>query len=229
MNIMKKYKKKFNMFKAIIGKDDPIILEIGAHFGEDSMRFAEAFPKATIHCFEPDPRCIEIFKKHVKNDRIKLHEIALSSVEGELEFYQSYNDQESETPEKYDWISDEDYKDLKLGNSGSSSLKKGYDKNLKETIRVKALTYDKWAETNNINNVDLAWIDVQGAEKEVLDGMSNKIKHIKLMWIEFGELQYEGALTREETIKYMKSRGFKTIEHFSSKGSSGDLLFKRLD
>ena len=34
MNIMKKYKKKFNIFKAIIGKDDPVILEIGAHFGE---------------------------------------------------------------------------------------------------------------------------------------------------------------------------------------------------
>ena len=227
MNIMKKYKKKFNIFKVILGKDNPVILEIGAHFGEDSMRFAQVFPNATIHCFEPDPRCITVFKKYVNNKNIFLHEVALSNIDGELEFFQSFNSEEQSTPEKYDWISNEDYESLKLGNSGSSSLKKGYDKILSETIKVKAVTYNNWSMKNNIDQVDLAWIDVQGAEKDVLDGMGKRIKHINFLWIEFGEMSYEDALSRKDTIEYMKRKGFKIIEHFSSQGLSGDLLFKR--
>lgn len=227
MDIMKKYKQKFNIFKVLLNKQDPVILEIGAHFGEDSMRFAASFPKADIHCFEPDPRCISVFKKYVNDERIKLHEIALSNIAGELEFYQSFNDSETKTPPKYDWISDEDYEKLKLGNSGSSSLKKGYDKTLPNVIKVKSQRYDEWAIQNNVDAVDLAWIDVQGAEKDVLDGMGNKINDISFIWIEFGETGYDDALTRQETIDYMTAKGFKVIEHFSSKGSSGDLLFKR--
>ncbi len=77
---MKKYKRKFDVFKVILSKNNPTIVEIGAHFGEDSMRFAEAFPEAQIHCFEPDPRCIEVFKKYVKNKRIILYELTLVAV-----------------------------------------------------------------------------------------------------------------------------------------------------
>lgn len=228
MNIMKKYKQKFNIFKVLLDKPDPVILEIGAHFGEDSMRFAVSFPKADIHCFEPDPRCISVFKKYVNDEKIKLYEIALSNIAGELEFYQSYNDGETKTPSKYDWISDEDYEKLKLGNSGSSSLKRGYDKTLPNVIKVKAQRYDEWATENNIDIVDLAWIDVQGAEKDVLDGMGDKINDISFIWIEFGEAGYADALSRQQTIDYMAIKGFKVIEHFSSKGPSGDLLFKRI-
>ena len=191
MDIMKKYKKKFDVFKVIINKDDPTILEIGAHFGEDSMRFAEAFPS------------------------------------GELEFFQRYNESEQTTPEKYDWISDEDYSSMKLGNSGSSSLKKGYGKTLSESIKVQSVRYDSWAKDNNIGMVDLAWIDVQGAERDVLDGMGDKIGSINIIWIEYGEEQYEDAMSRQDTINYMSNKGFSLIEHFSSKGDKGDLLFRR--
>jgi 2-O-methyltransferase len=227
MNIMKKYKKKFNMFKVVLGKDNPVILEIGAHFGEDSMRFAHVFPNATIHCFEPDPRCIEIFKKHVKDKKIFLHEIALSNIDGELEFFQSYNEKEQTTPEKYSWISDEDYQNLKLGNSGASSLKKGYNSVLKDTIKVKSTTYYKWSTNNKIDEVDLVWIDVQGAERDVLEGIGNKLKHIRFIWIEYGEMFYDDSMSREQTVNMLSSKGFEVIEELSSHENKGDLLFKR--
>ena len=229
MSLMKKYKRKFDVFKVILSKNNPTIVEIGAHFGEDSMRFAEAFPEAQIHCFEPDPRCIEVFKKYVKNKRINLYEFALSNVAGELEFFQSYNESEKTTPEKYDWISDEDYSLLKLGNSGSSSLKKGYNKTLPKSIKVQTIRYDVWASANEIGNVDLAWIDVQGAEKDVLDGMGKSINQVKHIWIEYGEKDYDDAMSRSETIDYLLSKGFELIEHFSSSGNTGDLLFRRVE
>ena len=227
MSWMKKYKKKFNLFKVVLGRDNPTIIEIGAHFGEDSVRFTEAFPSARIFAFEPDPRSIEIFKKHVNDDRIELIELALSDVEGELEFFQSYQEyQPADVPSKYDWISEQDYKKGKLNNSGSSSLKKGYQHVLGETIKVKSKRYDNWACERDIRHVDLAWIDVQGAEKDVILGMGDEIKNIKFIWTEYGEMMYEGSMSRQDTIKLLDEKGFGAIEELSDRGSSGDLLFR---
>ena len=64
-SIMKKYQQKFENFKYVIGKDNPIIIEIGSHYGEDSLRFIETFENAKVYCFEPDPRNIDIHKKHI--------------------------------------------------------------------------------------------------------------------------------------------------------------------
>ena len=82
MKYMKHYGEKFNMFKSIIKKNNPVIVEVGAHYGEDSMRFVETFPKCKIFCFEPDKRNIDIFKKYVNDKRVHLFEVALSNKSG---------------------------------------------------------------------------------------------------------------------------------------------------
>ncbi len=227
-SIMKHYKDKFSMIKKIVGKENPVIIEIGAHYGEDSLRLAETFSGLELYCFEPDPRNIVAFKKYIKDPRIQLFEIALSDTSGVAEFYQSYQEyDETDLPTKYDWIDQEVYLKESLNNSGSSSLKKGYKFVLNDSILVKTQRFDEWSEENEIQEVDFAWIDVQGAEKEVLDGMGESIRKIKLIWIEYGETQYVGALRRSETINYLHNKGFTPVEQFSSQGNAGDLLFLR--
>ena len=229
-SIMKHYSSKFKNIKDLLEKDNPVIIEIGSHYGEDSVRFGETFKDIKLYCFEPDPRNIEIHKKHINDDRIKLFEIALSYEDGEAEFYQSYSDQINDgVLEKYDWISEEDYVDKKLNNSGSSSLKKGYGNVLSETITVKTQRFDNWYKENNIGQIDFCWIDVQGAEKDVFDGMGNDIKNIKYIWVEYGETGYEDGMSRDETIRYLSEKGFGVVEAYSDYGTSGDLLFERND
>ena len=223
MSVMKSYKQKFDTFKEVLDKENPVIVEIGAHFGEDSMRFCEVFPESKVFCFEPDPRCIEVFKKYVKDDRIKLFELALSNKNGKADFYQSYDGRDEFVPEKYDWINIEDYRNNKLSNSGSSSLKKGYRNNLAKIV-VETKRFDDWYTENNIGEIDLAWIDVQGAEKDVLEGMGNSIENIAIIWIEYGEKEYDGALTRNDTISYMEKKGFLVVDSLSSIAESGDLM-----
>jgi len=46
-----------NMFH-LIGKESPVILEIGANCGQSTVTFMEQMPSATVYCFEPDPRAI---------------------------------------------------------------------------------------------------------------------------------------------------------------------------
>ena len=227
-HILKNYSKKFHNLKKLIKNKQPLIIEIGAHFGEDSLRFKHIFPDSILHCFEPDPRSISIFKKHVLLNNVFLYELALSNTDGEKEFYPSFNADKIKTvPEKYSWISLEDYNSLKLNNSGSSSLKKGYKDLLSEKISVQTERFDNWAKNHNIGLIDLVWIDVQGAEEDVINGMGEKIKSINYVWIEYGEKTYEDALSREETIKLFKDKGFYLINFLSSKNQSGDLLFSR--
>ena len=226
---MKKYKRKFLIFKKIIGTDAPIIVEVGAHYGEDTLRFLETFPRAKVYCFEPDPRNIKIFESYVKDDRVVLSHSALAATEGKAEFFQSYEElQDNRVPEKYDWIDLEDYKQEQINSSGASSLKKGHKDILPNSIVVKTERFDNWHRISGVGTIDLLWIDVQGAEADVIEGMGEAAQHVKLVWIEYGETQYQGALTRLDTVRLMKEKGFAAVNELSDHGAAGDLLFKRI-
>lgn len=224
-NVMKHYAPKFNMIKSILKKDDPTVVEIGAHYGEDSLRFLESFSKVNLICFEPDPRNIKMFKKYVNDERVKLFELALSNEKGKAKFYQSYQQyKQDKIPEKYDWIQREEYIKNDLNNSGSSSLKKGYFHVLDTPIEVETNRFDTWYKENNIGEIDFVWLDVQGAEREVIEGMGKEIENIKYFWLEYGETLYEGGMNRQDTIALMEEKGFKIVERYSDSTKQGDIL-----
>jgi FkbM family methyltransferase len=213
INMQARYIKKFNDIKLLIGKEDPCLVEIGAHYGEDTLRFLETFPKCSIHCFEPDPRNIEIFKEYIDYDNVYLYPIALSNTTGTANFYQSYDVKDSivSVPEKYSFIEQSDYNNNIATGSGASSLKKGFDKIL-STCKVDTDTYHNWSQQNDISYVDFCWVDVQGAEFEVILGMGNQIQYIKHIWMEYGESQYDGALSFDETKSLLNSKGFELVD-----------------
>ena len=226
INIMKNYGKKFQKIKSLINSDSPKIIEVGSHYGEDTLRMLYTFPDAKIYCFEPDERNIDIFKKHVQSEQVQLNEMALSNINGISRFYRSYTDYDGDSvPSKYDFISFYDYKNKKLHNSGASSLKKGYENCLYGEFFVETIRFDEWYKINDIGYIDLAWIDVQGAEYEVIDGIGELIRKFQFIWIEYGENQYEGSLSRNETIKLLYEKNFSIITEISSKELIGDLMF----
>lgn len=226
MSYMKNYRHKFSMFKTIIGREDPIIVEVGSHYGEDTLRFLETFKNPSIYCFEPDPRNIIVFKKYVKEEKVKLYESALSDFNGKSLFFQSYIElEENLVPHKYDWVSKEDYFDNKLNSSGASSLKKGYGKTFDKPIKIDVIKGSSWMKENKIKEIDLLWVDVQGSEKEVIQGFGTSLNKANFIWIEYGETMYEGGMTRQETINLLSDYGFVCIENLSDKGLQGDLLF----
>jgi FkbM family methyltransferase len=65
------------------------IIEVGSHYGQDTIRLRKAFPKARIIAFEPDPRNIY----QAKLARVHLHveyvEAALSDTDGAATFHLS--------------------------------------------------------------------------------------------------------------------------------------------
>ena len=51
-----------------------------------------------------------------------------------------------------------------------------------KTINVKCDTIDNYCNINNIENIDFIKIDVEGAEKMVLDGANNMLKNKNKKW-----------------------------------------------
>ena len=57
----------------------------------------------------------------------------------------------------------------------------------------------------------MTWIDVQGAEREVIEGGTNTLLNTSYVWIEYGETQYEGGMDLKETLDLFENLGFKNI------------------
>jgi len=216
---------KFKIVKSLIKKKNPVIVEVGAHYGEDSVKLLDVCG-ATVYCFEPDPRNIAIIKQYI-GTKIKLYEYAVSNKNGEAEFYQSYNpDVTPKMLKKYSWIDKKDYIKLKLNSSGASSLKSGY-RFVSDHITVNTIRLEDWIIKHKILSIDLLWIDVQGAECEVIEGLGKKNECVQYVVMEYGETNnYDGALTREQTIKLMKNNDFILMTKFSSSSDRGDLWFR---
>ena len=187
--------------KSLIGTEDPIILEIGANNGTDTIDFLNTFKYGRFFCFEPDPRALAQWMQNVKDPRAQVFNIAISDQIGSIEFNQS-----SGWPP--DW--DKPSPDAEWNMSGSIKKPKNhipihpwclFDKK----IMVNTITLDEWVENVGVKEIDFAWIDVQGAEFEVITGgrdtFDNKLRYV---YTEYSnDEQYEGQLNKEELLKML--------------------------
>lgn len=190
--------------------ESPVIFEIGAHKGTDSIFLCKAKPSCTLHAFEPDPRNS---LQHLPGNVVKNY-VALSDKEGVLEFYQS-----DKHIENYEW-------------DCSSSLKKpknhieayDYVTFKSEPIKVQSTTLDLYCKRNNIQKIDFIWMDVQGAEGDVIEGGREILKNTKYMYFEYSDKElYEGEPTLEEVLS--KLPGWEILRKWERK-NDGDILLK---
>ena len=213
--------------KRILRKDNPFVLEIGSHIGLDTLKFLNEFKDITIYCFEPDPRCIAVFKEIVKDPRCTLIEAAVSNADGIVVLHLSggwppgYKDQMDWIYGRGDW-------------NASSSIKKSVSNSsmypwlsFEKRIEVRTLKLDTWIKENNIGSVDFVWADVQGAEKELIEGAVNALTVVKYFFTEYGEKSpYPDAMTRKETIDVLSQHDFEIMPQYSDEGAVGNLLFR---
>jgi len=187
--------------------ENPIILEAGAFLGNDTKKLCSLWPKGFIYAFEPFLSNFNKVKQSVQGFKnVKLYNCALSDFIGSSSFF------------------------VNQQNPGASSLftpitfSYNYQK---EPITVNCVTLDYWATQNNVDHIDFIWLDVEGAELNVLKAGENILRTVKVIHVEvnFKEFWKDIALFKE-LRQWLEEKKFRIVwRNTPSENHQANVLF----
>lgn len=180
---------------------------VGVHFGKEIKSILNNYPNVSIVGFECSQRYIERLKRNFAlNSRVKIINKAISSSNGTANFY--------ETSLKGNGSL------LEIGELSKIS----YGSSQKEKFLVETTTLDTYYKNKDL---DILWIDVQGAEKLVLEGAKETLKKIKAVFIEISIKNglYLNSVTMEQLNDIFIKNGFKLILLGTDFNLTGNALY----
>lgn len=200
----------------LLGKDDPVILDIGSNDGGQTLQFLSLFRAARVYAFEPDPRAAETFRARVTDARAKLFRLAISDEDGTARFYASGGAPSSEWREARPagW-------DL----SGSIRKPTGHRElhpwcTFDAALEVETKRLDTWCREEGVGEIDFIWADVQGAEESLIRGGREALSRTRYFYTEYSDHElYEGQIGLREILRLLPD--FKVLYRFP-----GDMLLK---
>lgn len=151
-----------------------VIVDLGAHIGLATLRLLATHPDARVVAVEADPVLVERLRENVAGLPVTVVHAAICGESGTRPFYRS----------------------------DTSSLASSLDPTVasQSSIRVPALSLDDLLDSQEIEEVDLLKLDVEGAEWELFeDGVPSRIRSI------VGEIHPRGANAPEEYIERLAS------------------------
>jgi len=150
----------------ILAKTQPkLCIDVGAHYGEYSIELLK-LTTAKVVAFEPLPTSFNKLKQNTIefSERIKLESAGVGAIEEESVFH--YNPSASDQA------------------SFSTEIKEVNYVNNEHKITVPVTTLDSYFEKNNITEVDLIKIDVEGFESEVFAGAIRVLTEVRPRFIQ---------------------------------------------
>lgn len=181
--------------RQLVGKENPVIIEVGANCGQTTVELLRAMPGATIFAFEPEPRAIAKFREAIASPNVHLFECAIGAANGSVSFHQSSGAEHlHEYREGWD-------------QSGSirrpnSHLKVWPWVKFEKQITVPITTLDDWSRQHQITGADFIWADVQGAESDLVEGAAQFLRSSRYFYTEYSNDEwYEGQITLADLQK----------------------------
>lgn len=211
----------------LCGCRQPVILDIGACEGEDSIRLARMFPNSRVFSFEPLPANQDLIRRNFVRYGVANAELvprALSDRAGEAVLHVS----SGRPPELHageDW---------NYGNKSSSLLAPAVAGpmhgwlSFPETVIVPTGTLDEFCRQRGLDHLDFIQLDVQGAEQLVLTGATAVLPQVTGIWLEVSTREhYRGQPLESDIACFMRGHGF-TLAHADYRGDAsgeGDHLY----
>lgn len=200
-----------NTLPGLLGKDDPIIVEVGCNDGSHTLEFLRLFKNSKVFAFEPDLRALDGFRRNVKDSRAKLFDLAISDTDGTTEFHVS------------DGIPSPEGKEFRPGGWDLSGSIKKPREHLKmhpwctfnESVVVKTKRLDTWCREEGIEAIDFIWADVQGAEQNLIMGGKEALSRTRYFYTEYCNRElYEGQIGLQGILKLLPD--FEILYRFSN-------------
>jgi FkbM family methyltransferase len=197
--------KVFNTFvsQKFKSKDNvKVIFDVGACHALESVEFAKKFKNAKIYTFEANPTSYGVCLDNTKGyDSISVINEAVNDYDGTCKFYPMDKDKTITTWED--------------GNQGASSLYKAngaYDfieKYVQYEIEVPCTRLDTFCEKNDINKIDIIWMDLQGAELKALQSLGSLLETVQIIHTELEmNPMYEGQCLFTDVNNFLTDNGF---------------------
>jgi len=180
------------------------IAEVGSRDGLDGLALSRHF-KCPVQMFEPDPQnillCEQTIAKSLDHTPVILHKVALSETTGLTDFYtvdqETYNNPGVAGLYQLDF-SNRPARDPDRGRGSVNKL-----------TRVQAFRFDELG----LPSPDLLFMDVEGAELNVLRGFGSMLSEVKAIVLEssFWNTYRGGGSTFPEVSAYLEEHGFNFV------------------
>lgn len=218
--------------RLLIPREDPVIVEVGACFFDHTRVFLDTFSDVRLYTFEPHPRVTPSYAHLIGDDpRCTLFPVAVGDRDGTTPMHLAqWVNEDGESSRQWEYSSS--IVDCADHSPQYPNL------HFPEVVEVPVTRLDTWAQAEDVDHVDFIWTDVQGAERQLIDGAPELLKRTDYVQLEFGERgPYPGAsLTKEETIALLAGHGFEVVPEFTRENrwgpngewNAGDLLFRRV-
>jgi len=172
-----------------------IIFDVGANRGDTVQKYYELFPNSHIYAFEPFPELFKLLTERFNSfSSIHCLPFAISNKESLVPFYTNFN------PDTNSLL-----KPKKIGlNSDKQAANLG-------SIDIKTTSLDLYCEANNISEICILKLDIQGGELEALKGAIKLLttKSIKLIYTEtYFRGQYEDQPLFHDICKFLFQFGY---------------------
>lgn len=195
------------------------VIDVGANQGQFSVAALNTFDDITLHAFEPLQTCAARLRANTSAfGRVFIHPVALAAETGHADFYVSTNRLSSSL--------------LRMTGKQCEAYAGVAEK---RRITVPVSTLDAFFAGASPTGPVLVKIDVQGAEKQVLEGGRATLQRVDYVVVEtsFTSL-YHGEPLFLEMLDVMRSLGFafvRPVDFLKSPGSGeilqADILFRR--
>lgn len=163
-------KRYVDVLKNSIGSACPIIFDVGAHHGQSAGEFLKIFPNSRVYSFEPFKDSFDILVRDFGKN-VSCHNFGLGDKREEIKFYTNINSATNSI--------------LELRESAGQIWNNSSLSSNTDTI-CNFVPLDNFVLENNICQIDLLKIDVQGSEYKVLYGAIDSLnrKVIKSIYME---------------------------------------------
>ena len=209
------------------------IFEIGAHRGYDIDDIVKLWPEAHIYAFEADPFNYNICKQRCEQYKnVFVFNMAVTDENGTITFNRFCDIEKIPDSATFEGSN--------MQFTGCGSIKKPGDglkniyniKEVTQEIMVDAITLEHFCDLHSISSIDAMFMDVQGAEMNVLNGCKDLIHTTKAVTLEWStnRVLYDGETDFIVIKSFLENAGFKEeSREYQIYGLNGDSLFVRLE
>lgn len=197
------------------------ILDVGAHWGQDSLHLAREHEDITVYAFEPTPELAERLRVESKDftDRYHVFEVAISDFNGKANFHMVEGDTGSASLNEF-----------------SDDLDKSWPGRTDFVVRaskeVDVFRLDTWLPmyAPHITEIEHLHIDAQGSDLAVLVGMGDKLRMVRTGVVEVPQAPelrlYKGQHTKEDAVQFLVRNNYEIVK-VTKQVNEDNIFFER--